>query len=147
MALYTLATDTPTQADFPDSNTDTVQIDEKGIRDVEIFITEDSYTEVKAGLFFGDKRIFPDPAGKPIQKPGTTGPVPLDFILSGVPNELELQAWAPDADFSHRAVCNIEAIPPDELTQPVRIEAVGSTGGNTRDTPSPEDIMSAGENG
>lgn len=145
MALYTLATGTPTQATQGSANTDTVSVDERGIGDVEIFITKDAFTEVRAGLFVGDRRVFPEPEGQPIQKPGNTGPVSLNYVLPGVPAEVELQAWAPNADFQHRVVCNVEAVPPDELTQPVRLESVGRATRERQPTPTPEDIMSAGQ--
>lgn len=127
MALYELSVATNAQQAEGSASTATIETEQQVIREALIFIDPSSNGEVLAQLRFGDSVVFPHPNAGTVSAPGRNGPTPIKTQLPGVPTDIQLRAWAPNADFSHEVIAQFEAVPPDEIADPVRI--IGGGGG------------------
>lgn len=125
MPLY-VVTENPTPSDTKDSPvTSAVEVEEQVVVEATIFMDSGVADEVRAGLFTGDRRIFPHPNGDPARVPGRTGPARMLEMLPGVPNDVTLRAWTVDADNDHDVVAHIETRAPENVADDVRVVGVG----------------------
>lgn len=104
MVLYELNVTIPPQTAEADAVTETVRVEQILLANGMIFIDPASNGEVRAQLRIGETPILPHPNSATVSVPGRTGPSPLLVSLPGVPNVVELRAWAPNADFPHDVI-------------------------------------------
>lgn len=129
MPLYELTVTTNAQTDEGGAVTDDVEVEEKVIQEGMIFIDPGSNGEVRAQLRFGESNLLPHSNSETVRLPGRNGPAPINAMLPGVPTSVELRAWAPNADFQHEVVAQVEAVAPANAAQEVRL--VGAETGTT----------------
>jgi hypothetical protein len=110
MALYTLTIEVPPQTAVTDRVVRTVTVDEQAVTAVTVFLDPGSNGEVQATVTDGERRIVPAEAGDPVSKPGETGPVEFSPArrLPGSPSDISVRVSAPDADFRHTVIVQIE---------------------------------------
>lgn len=127
MPLYELSVSTAAQQSEASANTATVTVEEPVITEGMIFIDPGASDEVRAELRFGDRRILPHPNSDPFSVPAIRNFSPINVQLPGVPTSLELRAWAPDADFAHEVICQVEAVTEENAAESVRLVGVEDT--------------------
>jgi len=132
MALYTRQLTVPAQTAETDAVRVETEVDEQVVTEAEVFIDPGSNGEVDVVLLDGESRILPERAGDPISKPGTTGPVPLTHELPGIPGQVTVKSWAPDADFEHEVIVNVETRARGRANPLQRLTDVFSGGGSAR---------------
>ena len=117
MALYSRIVRVDPQTADEDAVLVRTEVREEVITEAEVFIDNGSNGEVRVVLLDGETQIIPEQEGDAIAKPGTTGPVPLNHRLGGVPSFVTVKVWAPDADFSHEVIVSFETRPPEQVGQ------------------------------
>lgn len=132
MALYTRQITVPAQTAESNAVRVETEVDERVVTEAEVFIDPGSNGEVNVVVLDGESRILPERAGDPISKPETTGPVPLNHVLPSTPGNVTIKAWAPDADFSHEVIVNVETRPESRANPLQRLTDVFSGGGSVR---------------
>lgn len=149
MPVHTLAVDVPAQTNEGGRETDRTEVEVPVVTEAEIWIDPGAFDEVRARLRVGEANLIPEPSGRPIQKPGTTGPVPVNKRLPGVPGDVTLEAWAPDADFLHPVVANVEVKAPENVVQEVRLveENLGTAAEREPGRLSPEQLTGQTDEG
>jgi hypothetical protein len=112
MALYSLTVTVPPQTAVSDRVVQSVEVDEVAVTSVTVFLDPGVNGEVEAIVTDGESRIVPEASGDPIAKPGETGPVEFSpaRTLPGSPSEVSVRVAAPDADFSHTVIVQIETV-------------------------------------
>lgn len=144
MPLYQTSVTTNAQTGEVDAVTSTVEVEERVIQAGMIFIDPSANGEVEAQLRFGDAQLLPHANGETFQVPAVRNFAPINRQLPGVPTEIELRAWAPDADFQHPVFAQIETVSLENATDKVQLVSVGQSGQGPAVTPTPEDIRQAG---
>jgi hypothetical protein len=91
---------------------ETVEVDEIAVTSVTVFLDSGVNGEVEVTVTDGESRIVPESAGDAIQKPGETGPIEFSpaRTLPGSPSEVSVRVAAPDADFEHVVIVQIETV-------------------------------------
>jgi hypothetical protein len=117
MPLYSRIVQVDAQTPAEDAVEVMTEVREEVVTEAEVFIDPGSNGEVRVVLLDGETRVLPASEGDPIAKPGTSGPVPLDHRLPGVPSEVTVKVWAPDADFPHEVIVSWETRPPEQVGQ------------------------------
>jgi len=136
MPQYSRTVQVEPQTAETDAVTVLTEVDEQVITEASVFIDEGSNGEVRVVLLDGETRIVPEQAGDPIAKPGSTGPVPLDHRLPGVPANVTVKVWAPDADYAHEVIVTWETREPSQTRQLDRLISLFSptdVSGQTQD--------------
>ena len=110
MPLYELSVTTNVQSSEGDAVTSSVEVDEGFVEEGLIFIDPGSNGEVRAQLRFGDRSLLPASESGFVSVPANRAFVPINFVLPGSPNDIELRAWAPDADFTHEVIAQFTAV-------------------------------------
>jgi len=137
MPLYTRQVTVPAQTAESAAVRVRTEVDERVVTEAEVFIDPGSNGEVNVVLLDGESRILPERAGDPVSKPETTGPVPLSHELPGIPGQVTIKAWAPDADFEHEVIVNFETAPESRANPLQRLTDVFSGGGSVRSASQP----------
>jgi hypothetical protein len=132
MPLYTRQIRVPAQTAESNAVRIQTEVDERVITEAEVFIDTGSNGEVNVVVLDGESRILPERAGDPISKPETTGPVPLAYELPGVPGQVTIKAWAPDADFEHEVIVNFETRAASRANPLQRLVETFRSGGTAR---------------
>jgi len=101
--------------------TSTIEVDEAVIQDGLIFAAPGSAALVFAEIRFGDLVLFPSANSSRRVLPGITDAAPLNFEAEGTPFELELRAFAPQAEFPHGVVARVDAVQPANAAETVNI--------------------------
>jgi hypothetical protein len=116
MALYSLTVTVPPQTPVSDRIVRSVEVDERAVTSVTVFLDPGVNGEVEAIVTDGESRIVPEANGGPIAKPGETGPVEFSpaRTLPGSPSEVTVRVAAPDADFAHTVIVQIETVDSDD---------------------------------
>lgn len=144
MTLYSLNLTVPASTGRDSAVVRDVRVDKQLIDRATVFIDPGSNGEVNVQIQSGEALLIPAIEGDPITKPGQTGPVTIDRRLPGVPNEVTVRAWAPNADFSHEVIAQVVTEEEEDEARDVRIVDAARSPPERRETPTPEDIMSAG---
>jgi hypothetical protein len=112
MALYSLTVTVPAQTPVSDRVVRSVEVDEIAVTSVTVFLDPGVNGEVEVIVTDGESRIVPEANGDPIAKPGETGPVEFSpaRTLPGSPSEVTVRVAAPDADFAHTVIVQIETV-------------------------------------
>jgi|AKVG01.1.fsa_nt_gi hypothetical protein len=110
MPLYSVQVIVPPQTPVTDRVVQTVEVDEQAVTSVTVFLDSGSSSEVEVIVTDGESRIVPAANGDPISKPGETGPVEFSPArrLPGKPSDVSVRVAAPDADFEHTVIVQIE---------------------------------------
>lgn len=125
MPLYELTVTTSAQQAESAANTASVELEHPVITEGMVFIDRASNGEVRAQLRVGETPVLPHSNAATVSVPGRNGPAPINRRLPGVPGDVELRAWAPDADFAHDVIAQVEAVSEDNATQQVRVVGAG----------------------
>jgi len=144
MTRYRWEATVPAGTSQDDAVESTVEIEERGLIDGFIFSPTGSAGLVKGEILWGCKTLLPSPDSSRTLLPGTTDPAPIDFTVRGSPYELTLRAWAPTATQTHTVTARVDAQAVSTPVQDVRVVGSGPPSSERRETPTPEDIMSAG---
>jgi hypothetical protein len=112
MPLYSVTVTVPSQTPASDRIVRTIEVDERAVTAVTVFLDPSVNGEVQVTVTDGESRIIPEANGDPIQKPGETGPVEFSpaRTLPGSPSEVSVRVAAPDADFAHTVIVQIETV-------------------------------------
>jgi len=147
MPRYIMSVDIPAGTPQSSPAKDTVTVKHKVAVEGFIFIDQGAKDTVRAEVRFGERRIHPHPNSEPQRVPGITNTAVINVELPGVPNELRLRGWAPNSNNEHDAIAVLDMRKPENVAQDVRVVGAGRGARDPAPTPTPEDIMSAGENG
>jgi hypothetical protein len=112
MPLYSVTVTVPPQTAVSDRIVRTIEVDERAVTSVTVFLDPGVNGEVEVIVTDGESRIVPEANGDPIAKPGETGPVEFSpaRTLPGSPSEVSVRVAAPDADFAHTVIVQIETV-------------------------------------
>jgi hypothetical protein len=116
MALYAVRVRVPPQTALSDRVTKSVSIEEQAVTAITVFLDPGCNGEVEALVSDGERLLVPAEAGDPITKPGETGPIEFSpaRTLPGKFSEVTVRVAAPDADFAHVVIAQIETVSVDD---------------------------------
>jgi len=142
MSRYQWSATVPPQTDKVDSVTETITVEERVLTAGNRFAPPGADGEVLARLNFGARSILPSPESTPSVLPERADMVDLNFRLPGVPTELELEVWAPNADFQHTVTATVDTKEAENVAQEVVLRDVSPVAatGERVDRGLPEDL-------
>lgn len=121
MPRYQLRVDVPAQTGEASAVTDSVSVDEQVVTDGVLYVDPGAADEVRAQLRFGDRPLLPAEGSDLTTIPGDTDPAPIQVTLPGVPQEVQLRAWAPNADNSHVVLGRFDTVEVSESRPLLRL--------------------------
>jgi hypothetical protein len=131
MPRYQVTAEVPAETTRGGQVRERIEVDERFIERGLRFAAPGSAFEVKAVVTAGDRVLLPTAASDPTVIPGNRQPAPINARLPGLPSEIEVRAWAPDADFPHTLKVFLDLTPEEEARPLQRLTArlSGSLGG------------------
>jgi hypothetical protein len=144
MTRYRWEATVPPQTGQADAVESVIEIEERDLLDGFIFAPPGSAGRVKGEILWGERVLLPSADSSRTLLPATTDPAPIDLVIRGSPYELTLRAWAPAATQTHTVTARVDAQAASTPVRDVRIVGSGPPSSERRETPTPEDIMSAG---
>jgi len=129
MPRYQWSVTTPSQTARQDRVRQTITVDELVLVAGNRFAPPGADGEVKARILFGARSLLPVEAGSPAVLPERSDMVDLNFQLPGVPNQVRLEAWAPDADFQHTVTATVDTTTPENVPAEVVLTDVAPSVG------------------
>lgn len=114
MPRYQLSAEIPAETARPDQVRERIEVEERFVDRGLRFAAPGSAFEVKAVVTAGDRVILPTADSDPTVIPGNRQPAPINTRLPGRPSEIEVRAWAPNADFPHTLQVLLDLTPEEE---------------------------------
>jgi len=121
MPRHIMSVDIPSATKRDEAVTTSVTVEQAVLDEGFIFIDDGAKNRIRAEVVFGNRRVIPHPNSEPQQIPGITNVASVDVQLPGVPNELTLRAWGPNADNDHDAIAVLDMKEPGDVAQDVRL--------------------------
>jgi hypothetical protein len=110
MPRYQLSVDVPAQSDQSQAVVESIEVDERYVRQALRFAPPGSNNTVKAVLQSGDRPLLPTAESDPVVLTNNRTFAPVQARLPGAPNDLTVRAWAPDADFPHTVTVFVDVV-------------------------------------
>lgn len=110
MPRYQLSATVPAGTPESDAVVEAIEIEERWVQEGFLYAPPGAAFSVNAELRFGERRLLPTEGSDPTTVPEVTDPAPIRFAVPGVPNELTMRVWSPDAEFQHTVKAVVDVV-------------------------------------